>query len=120
MTRQQPYGTDTEARQVWRHATVTPCLRERRTLAYSRAPHESRISKGFLQQTAQGAERIAQNRTHKRKPPAGNRGLVLMTLNQPTGGERGHPVERMSKFYAESVDCQDVIRVNSLFLLRTR
>lgn len=120
MTQQQPYGTDAEACPMWRHASVTACRRERPTPAHSCAAHESRISEGSPQQTAEGAERIAQNRTHKRKPPAGNRGLVLMTPNQPTGGERGHPVERMSKFYAESVDCQDVIRVNSLFLLRTR
>ena len=120
MTRQQPYGADAGPRQVWRYASVTACRRKRPTPAHSCAPHESPISEGLPQQTAEGAERIAQNRTHKRKPPAGNRGLVLMTPNQPTDGERGHPVERMSKFYAGSVDCQDVIRVNSLFLLRTR
>lgn len=102
------------------HAAVKARQRERSAGALSCRPYKSRNSGGFLQQTAHGAERVAQNRTHKRKPPAGNRGLVLMTLKQPTAGERGHPVERMSKFYAASVDCQDVIRVNSLFLLRTR
>lgn len=72
-------------------------------------------SRQFSTQIAYGEELSAKNRTHKRKHPAGNRVLVLMTLKQPTAGERGHPVARMSKFYPAPVDCQDVICVNSFF-----